>query len=78
MKTQRRVLWDEACGLALCVFQHDVSYGEVEMGKGILCEVHVQEMRVRVCDLQQTFFTLPLQCRQTKLGSRCGMLTEQR
>lgn len=61
MKTQRWALWGEACGLALYVFQHDVSYGEVEMGQGLLCEVHVPEMRVRVCNLQQAFFTLSLQ-----------------
>lgn len=37
-----------------------MSYDEVEMGLGIFCAVHVQEMGVRVCNLQQTFLTLPL------------------
>lgn len=55
-----------------------VSYGEGEMGLEIFCMALVQETKVRMCNLQKTCLPLPLKYIQTKLGSPCGMLTEQR
>lgn len=58
----------------LCVFRHSVPNGRGEMGLEMFCAVTVQEMRTRMCNLSQTFLTLPLKYLK-KPGSPRGMLT---